>query len=107
MKKIAFILLLFLIACSKAPEVEDPLEEYSGIKISKPELVDGEKVHDIFNFDNETKIVNVTTFCLDQTENVIDTSDSYIMELPPESVSGWRPRCPDNSGGYKIEINEI
>jgi len=42
-----------------------------------------------------------------ENEEVIDTSDSYIMELPPESVSGWKPACPEDTSNYKIDIFEV
>ena len=109
MRKIIFlVLVILLIGCSSKVEEVQEQDDYSGIKVSKPIISENnEKVHDIYNFDNDTKIVNVTTVCLDVNEKIIDMSDSYIMELPPESVSGWKPSCPSDTSDYRIDIVEI
>ena len=109
MKHILGILLLILVVgCGQkgvsGDVVKDTLENH-GIKISQAELdANGEFVHNIFNFEKTNVTVQVTTICYGDGFKVINDSDSYVMTLPPESVAGWKPRCPENTVKYQIDI---
>ena len=84
---------------------ESETKEYTGIKVSGPELnEEKEVIHNIFNFDEIERKVIVTNLCYDISRNLIDDSDTYVMTLAPESVSGWKPDCPPNTDDYRIDI---
>lgn len=104
------IILLLVTACSdkaKKADSEDEIE-YAGVKVSAAQRDENNKIiHNIFNFDTTEKTVNVTTLCLDIYNNVISDDDSYIMTLPPESISGWEPECPEDTANYRIDIEDI
>ena len=100
-KKILFLfaVILVLVSCSKT---ETPDEEKTdileGIKISQAQPnEEGERVHNIYNYNTVEKRVRVTTVCYGRDYKVIDDSDTNVMLLEPESVSGWRPDCPDEA----------
>ena len=119
-KKINILLMLILIislaSCSNnkkidnAPMIEEKskIKNLTGIKIGSGQLNEkNEFVHNIFNFDNTKKKVRITTLCYNLNGDIIDNTDTYIMELAPKSVSGWSPKCPDGTVKYSINIKEI
>jgi len=101
-----FLLLILLTACGKDVEVT-PTPEYTGIKVSEALTNENQEViHNIYNFDKIAKNVTITTYCYGLNGETIDTSDTFNMILEPESVSGWRPKCPENTQNYRIDIEE-
>lgn len=99
------IIAFFLVGCSKN---KTDIEDYTGIKIGPAELNENnETIHNIFNFDKTQKNLTVTTLCYDKNGKLIDNNDSYVITMEPETVSGWKPTCPDNTANYLIDISEL
>ena len=107
---LAIILVLLLVGCSSGldrvtGDAVKEIPENTGIKISNAEMNDnGEFVHNIFNFDTVDRTIKVTTLCYGEGFQLISDNDSYVMTLPPNSVAGWKPSCPENTVKYQIDI---
>ena len=99
---VGLVVILF-IGCAQ-PAEDTPI----GIKISSAEYnEDREIVHNIFNFDDELHVVKVTTLCFGDNQEIINDEDSYVMNLTPNSVSGWKPKCPENTKNYRIDLENV
>ncbi|MFH1850558.1 MAG: hypothetical protein ABH879_10365 [archaeon] len=113
MKTIVIALVcIFLTGCSGkySETIDNPeiLAEGSGIKISPVTITDaGDRIHNVYNFEPVEQRVRVTTVCYGQNDAVIDTSDTSIMTLPAESVTGWNPKCPLDASRYTLNISLV
>ena len=86
----------------------EEIGNFTGIKLGPATPnEDGERVHNIYNFDEIEKKVIVTTICYGSDGEIVDDSDTSEMVLGAESVSGWKPGCPYDTKDYRIDIKEI
>jgi hypothetical protein len=108
-------LLLFLAGCNTdipdASEIDKQVrEEYQsqsmGIGFSDIYIhPDHDRMAiDIINYNDETKRINATTVCLDRDGVVISLNDSEILIMPPKTMIGWLPECPEASSSFNISV---
>ena len=96
-------------AVADQEEEEKADDGISGIRISdwyKSEK-HGKDIIDIYNFDDRERVINVTTVCFDENNNLLPSDDTYVLTLPAKHQQSWVPMCPEGTASYNILIDEL